>query len=302
MEIFQFQVKNNPIYAKYVSLIGKNPQSVSHYSKIPFLPISFFKSQKVVSGTFDTIQIFESSSTTGQGLSKNYVKSLTDYHNTCKLIFENQIGDLNDYEILGLLPNYLERNNSSLVSMVSFFIDHNQQKDGFFLYNHKKLVDRIRTTNHKKVLLFGVSFALLDFAANYSIEKGITIIETGGMKGRKVEITKELVYRQIQDAFPNSTIHSEYGMTELTSQAYSNKSGIYQCPPWMKVIPRSDNDPLSSNVLGQTAALNIIDLANIHSCCFIATEDLGKIYENGDFSVTGRMDHSDIRGCSLMIG
>ena len=301
LEIFQFQVKNNPVYAEYVSLIDKEPNSIDHYSSIPFLPISFFKTHKVITGLFEPRQIFESSSTTGQGLSRKYVKDLASYHGTCLRIFENQFGNLDDYLILGLLPNYLERGNSSLVNMVKSFMDRNEQTEGFYLYDHNKLLDRINTIEKKKILLFGVSFALLDFAESHTIRNEITVIETGGMKGRKTEITKEEVYQQLQNAFPNSHIHSEYGMTELTSQAYSNDSGIYRCPPWMKVTPRSDNDPLSSNALGQTAALNIIDLANLHSCSFIATDDLGKIHENGNFTVTGRMDHSDIRGCSLMI-
>lgn len=300
LQIFQFQVKNNPIYAQYVKLIDQEPSTIEHYTQIPFLPISFFKTHKVVTGQFKHQVIFESSSTTGNNTSKNYVENINLYHLNCLKIIEDKLGPIDQFEILGLLPNYLERQNSSLVSMVKYLMDKNNQTDSFYLYNHKDLSLKLQSKNTKK-LLFGVSFALLDFVSECPIDSELTIIETGGMKGRKKEMTKEEVYSQLQDGFPNSTIISEYGMTELFSQAYSNTKALYTCPNWMKVLPRSDNDPLSNSTNGHTAALNIIDLANLHSCSFIATEDLGKIYEDGSFEVSGRMDHSDIRGCSLMI-
>jgi len=300
LQIFQFQVKNNPIYAQYVKLIDQEPSTVNHYTEIPFLPISFFKTHKVVTQHFEPEAVFESSSTTGIHTSKHHVKDLSLYHNTAKHIFEQQIGPLNSYEFLGLLPNYLERQNSSLVSMVKYFMDHNLQNEGFYLHNHEDLYANLCNGKSNK-LLFGVSFALLDFSEQYPVEADITIIETGGMKGRKEEITKDAVYQQLKEGFPNAKIVSEYGMTELLSQAYSDEAAKYMCPNWMKVLPRADNDPLSNHANGHTSALNIIDLANLHSCSFIATDDLGKVHANGTFEVTGRLDHSDIRGCSLMV-
>jgi len=300
LKIFRFQAKNNLVYAQYLNLIDQEASKIDHYTQIPCLPITFFKTHKVVSGDFESALIFESSSTTGMGVSKNYLQNVSQYHHNCLQIIEQKLGDIREYEIFGLLPNYLERQHSSLVSMVEFLMQHNKQDDGFYLYNHEALLDRINTST-KKILLFGVSFALLDFAEQHTTTKEITVIETGGMKGRKKEITKEEVYTELKTAFINGTIISEYGMTELLSQAYSNDIGIYTGPSWMKVLPRADNDPLSHAVAGQSAALNIIDLANLHSCCFIATDDLGKVHHNGQFEVLGRLDYADIRGCSLMI-
>jgi hypothetical protein len=300
LKIFRFQAKNNLVYAQYLNLIDQEASKIDHYTQIPCLPITFFKTHKVVTGDFESAIIFESSSTTGMGVSKNYLQNVSQYHHNCLQIIEQKLGDIREYEIFGLLPNYLERQHSSLVSMVEFLMQHNKQDDGFYLYNHEALLNRINTST-KKILLFGVSFALLDFAEQHTTTKEITVIETGGMKGRKKEITKEEVYTELKTAFINGTIISEYGMTELLSQAYSNDIGIYTGPSWMKVLPRADNDPLSHAVAGQSAALNIIDLANLHSCCFIATDDLGKVHHNGQFEVLGRLDYADIRGCSLMI-
>ena len=301
LNIFQYQAKNNDIYAQYLDLIGKTTESISHFSEIPFLPISLFKTHDVITGKFETSQIFESSTTTGTIPSRHFIKNTNDYHQNCLKIIEQKIGPLSDFEVFGLLPNYLERKNSSLISMVKFLMEENQQSMNFFLYDFEKLYDKLHKSKKKK-LLFGVSFALLDFAQEYSLDlKDLTIIETGGMKGRKKEMTKSELYEQLQISFKNSSTISEYGMTELLSQAYSDKDCIYTCPAWMKVLPRADNDPLSKDtVKGHTAALNIIDLANINSCCFIATDDLGKVHEDGSFEVTGRLDQSDIRGCSLM--
>jgi hypothetical protein len=301
LNIFQYQAKNNKIYARYLDLIGKSTESISHYSEIPFLPISLFKTHDVKTGKFETSHVFESSTTTGTIPSRHFIKNINDYHQNCLKIIEQKIGSLSDYEVFGLLPNYLERKNSSLVSMVKFLMEENQQSMNFFLYDFKRLCVRLHESKKKK-LLFGVSFALLDFAQEYPLDlEDLIIIETGGMKGRKKEITKSELYEQLQNSFKTSTIISEYGMTELLSQAYSDKDCIYKCPPWMKILPRPDNDPLSKDMVkGHTAALNIIDLANINSCCFIATDDLGKVFEDGRFEVTGRLDQSDIRGCSLM--
>jgi hypothetical protein len=300
LQLFQFQAKYNAVYAQYLKLIDKDPDSIKDYRDIPFLPISFFKTHKVVSVSFNSEAIFQSSSTTGTYTAKHNVKSLSSYHQNCVRIIEDQIGSVSDYEILGLLPNYLERQNSSLVSMVKYLMDSNTQEDSFYLYNHDALIQKIEQST-KPILLFGVSFALLDFADRYASNKPFTIIETGGMKGRKIEITKAEVYSTLQASFPQATIRSEYGMTELLSQAYSDASARYTCPPWMKVLARADNDPLSNKANGRTAALNIIDLANLHSCAFIAADDLGQVFPDGSFEVTGRMDHSDVRGCSLMV-
>ncbi len=300
LQLFQFQAKNNAVYSEYIQLIDKQPDKVEHFTDIPFLPISFFKTHKVVSSTFEAETIFESSSTTGTGTSKHLVRHLSDYHATAKKIIESLVGQLNKYEILGLLPNYLERGNSSLVNMVKAFMDMNSQDDSFYLYEHDALNTKLLASGNK--ILFGVSFALLDFAEKYKVNsKDLTIIETGGMKGRKKELTKSEVYSALRASFPEAQIISEYGMTELTSQAYSNEEGIYTCPSWMKILPRTDNDPLKLQEYGKTAALNIIDLANIHSCAFIATDDLGKVYNDGRFEVVGRLDHADLRGCSLMV-
>ena len=300
LQIFQYQAKNNKVYAQYLQLIDKPPETIEHFTQIPFLPIAFFKTHTVVSEDFAPQKVFESSSTTGLNTSKHLVKDLDLYHTNCTKIIEQTIGNIADYEISGLLPNYLERENSSLVNMVTHLMDHNQQEKAFYLYNHEDLFEKLKNTGTKQ-LLFGVSFALLDFAQQYSVvSSNLTIIETGGMKGRKKEITKVEVYKQLRIAFPNATILSEYGMTELLGQAYSNENAKYTCPKWMKVLPRADNDPLSHEANGQTAALNIIDLANLYTCSFIATDDLGKVHEDGTFEVSGRIDYTDIRGCSLM--
>lgn len=289
------------MYAQYLQLIDKQPQSIEHFTQIPFLPISFFKTHTVVCGDFVPQKTFESSSTTGQNTSKHYLKDLALYHANCSKIIEQKLGKMEVYEISGLLPNYLERDNSSLVSMVAHLMHSNNQEDSFYLYNHEDLYQKLTTASHKQ-LLFGVSFALLDFADKYSVNvTDLTIIETGGMKGRKKEMTKSEVYNDLKAAFPKATIISEYGMTELLSQAYSDEHAKYSCPAWMKVLPRADNDPLSNEVNGHTAALNILDLANLHTCSFIATDDLGKIHSDGTFEVSGRIDYSDIRGCSLMV-
>ncbi len=302
LELFQYQAKNNAVYAEYLKLIDQQPELVKHYTQIPFLPISFFKTHKVTTGSFIAETIFESSSTTGKNTSKHFVADLSHYHTNTEHIFELLIGNLRDYEFYGLLPNYLERKNSSLVSMVGYFMQKNNQPNSFYLNNHADLYKALLAPSSKKKLLFGVSFALLDFADNYQLnDLELTIIETGGMKGRKKEVTKNEVYKEIKSAFPKATLISEYGMTELLSQAYSNEKAIYNCPPWMKVLPRADNDPLQLITNAKNGALNIIDLANTQSCAFIATDDLGKVYNDGSFEVIGRLDYADIRGCSLII-
>lgn len=300
LNIFQYQAKNNVVYAKYLELINQPPHTIHHFEQIPFLPISFFKTHHVVTGNFVPEHTFESSTTTGSTPSKHAIKDLDLYHTNSLQIIEDKLGKISSYEIFGLLPSYLERGNSSLVDMVQFLMEHNKQSHHFYLDDFESLIEAMASTSRKK-LLFGVSFALLDFAKIHSVQfPDLTIIETGGMKGRVKEITKLDLYQKLQLSFKESSIFSEYGMTELLSQAYSDENHIYTCPPWMRVLPRKDNDPFSHSANGHTAALNIIDLANIHSCCFIATDDLGKVYTDGRFEVTGRLDISDLRGCSLM--
>lgn len=300
LDLFHYQAENNSIYNQYLQLIDKRSFKPQHYSEIPFLPIQFFKTHRIVCGEFTPEIIFESSSTTGTGTSKHAVARLADYEKTATHFFEQITALYNAYELAGLLPNYLEKGNSSLVYMVTHLMKVNVQPERFYLYDFDALFQWIETCKATPIV-FAVSFALLDFATNYKTQKRFVIFETGGMKGRKKELTKTEFYAMIQEAFPNAEIRSEYGMTELSSQAYSNDQNQFETPPWMKVLPRIDNDPLSSAPYGKRAALNIIDLANIHSCAFIATDDLGIVYPNGSFEVLGRLDHSDIRGCSLLV-
>lgn len=303
IKIFHFQYVNNVIYQKYVNLLQIKPQNITHFSEIPFLPIDFFKTNKVITGEFSPECIFKSSSTTGLNRSKHFIKNISFYHENAKKCFEHFFSDLKNYIFLGLLPNYLEQGDSSLVSMVDFFTKNSQNSENnYYLYNHEALFKKLHQFNDKNVILFGVSYALLDFAENFNGSfPNLTIIETGGMKGRKKELTKDELYHIIRKSFPNSSICSEYGMTELTSQAYTTDLGIYQTVPWMKVLIRSADDPFA--ILGhqKQGAINIIDLANINSCCFIATDDIGKTIDEARFEISGRLDYSDIRGCSQLV-
>lgn len=299
LDLFRFHAKSNPVYAQYLDLIDKRTKDVYHFSEIPFLPISFFKTHPVRSYPFEAEVEFKSSSTTGVGRSTHSIPNLGHYLDNSRKIFESHYGRLQDLEILALLPNYLEQGDSSLVAMVDHFIAKSETSiPAHFLYDHQELLDRIEHST-KDIVLFGVSYALLDFAESRKSTLKFTIIETGGMKGRKKEWTKAELHSQILSSFPNARIHSEYGMTELMSQAYASDGIKYQCPPWMKVLLRSDNDPFGQ-IADKRGAINIIDLANIHSCAFIATDDLGKLYDDGSFEVLGRLDHSDIRGCSQL--
>ena len=240
-----------------------------------------------------------SSSTTGKGRSRHYMSSLKHYETTAQLAFELRFGPLSQYTFAGILPNYKEQGDSSLIYMVDHFMKHSASGSGYYLHEAEPLKKLLLQSEN--LVLFGVSFALLDLANSIGSEKeDLTIIETGGMKGRKKEITREELYAEIRKAFPNAHICSEYGMTELTSQAYSNENGILQCPPWMKVLVRDDTDPFSVSESGK-GALNIIDLANQDSCAFIATDDLAEVYEDGSFRILGRLDSSDQRGCALLI-
>ena len=299
LRLFHYQSKNNKVFSDYLNLIDVVPESIDQLEDIPYLPIGFFKTHEVLCQGIEAKIQFRSSGTGEHGRSRHLIYRLEDYHLNCQSIFEQRFRAVTDYELLGLLPSYIEQGESSLVSMVDHLAQISQTAEPhFYLYDHQALEERL--LSNSPTILFGVSYALLDFAKGRKMElPQLKIIETGGMKGRKKEITKQEVYRQLSAAFPLSEIISEYGMTELMSQAYTQDEGIYQSPPWMRVSLRADNDPLSSEH-DQRGAINIIDLANIHSCAFIATDDVGRLTSDGSFEVLGRLDHSDIRGCSLM--
>ena len=312
LAIFQYQAKHNSLYRQYLSLINVNPTTVTTLEAIPFLPISFFKTHDVrtIDSSPMTIAsqratIFSSSGTTGTTTSRHYVQDLAFYQSNTVLGFETFYGPIANYCILGLLPSYLERSGSSLVAMVDHFIQLSKHsKSGFFLYDHATLATVLKACQEAKqpTLLIGVSFALLDFATAYAMDlSGITIMETGGMKGRRKEITRQELHAILKTAFHVDAIHSEYGMTELLSQGYSKGGGIFHPTPTMKVLTREITDPFSHQKNAKTGVLNIIDLANLDSCSFIATDDLGKVYADGSFEILGRLDSSDVRGCNLMV-
>ena len=315
-EVFQFQLKNNKVYREWVSVVSgqlsvvseeinslnsdHSPLTTNNY----FLPISFFKSNTIITTEFEPETVFESSGTTQTINSRHLVKDVSIYKDSFFKAFELFYGDINDWCIIGLLPSYLERNNSSLVMMVDELIKaSNNPNSGFYLndYDSLKKVLLEQESKQQKTLLIGVTFALLDFAEDYPMQLKHTIVmETGGMKGRRKELTRAEVHDIITKGLGVEKVHSEYGMTELLSQAYSNGDGRFTCPPWMKVVVREEDDPLSIKPFGR-GVLNVIDLANIYSCSFIATEDVGIVYEDGSFEVWGRLDNSDIRGCSLLV-
>ena len=304
LEVFRFQYDHNSLYKTYADLVNAAPGAVSSITQIPFLPVGFFKTQTIRTTEFEPEKVFESSGTTQTINSRHLLKNVEIYQQSLFRGFDLFYGDIKDWCIIGLLPSYLERNNSSLVFMVDEWIRKSgHPQSGFYLNEYKKLHKTLQQLEAKKqkTLLIGVSFALLDLAEQYPIALQHTIVmETGGMKGRRKELTREELHGVLKKGFQVNEIHSEYGMTELLSQAYSKGNGVFYCPPWMKVLVREEEDPLRVRSR-ETGVLNIIDLANIYSCSFIATDDAGKIYENGSFEVLGRIDNSDIRGCSLMI-
>ncbi len=304
LEIFNFQYQNNPVYKAYTNALQINPASVQSIAQIPFLPIRFFKSHTITTGLFEPALVFESSGTTGSINSKHFVKDISLYEESFLKGFAAFYGNIQDWCIIGLLPSYLERSSSSLVYMVYKLIGMSQHSEsGFYLYDHDKLhrVLAELEKDNKKTLLIGVTYALLDFAEQFPmLLKNTIIMETGGMKGRREEMIRPEVHRLLKNAFGDMPVHSEYGMTELLSQAYSKGDGIFDCPPWMKVLVRDEEDPLLIKTQG-SGVINIIDLANIYSCSFIATDDAGKLNLDGSFEVVGRIDGSDLRGCSLMV-
>lgn len=305
MEIFQYQAKNNKVYASYLSELSINTKEVKEMWQIPFLPISFFKTHQVLCNHAIPKLTFESSGTTGMQTSKHFVSDIDFYKVVSKKIFEHFYGKLKTYTIMALLPSYLERSNSSLIYMVQHFIDHSANGSGFFLHNTGDLIKQIeeKINDKEKILLIGVTFALLDLAEKYEIDlSSVIVMETGGMKGRREELIREEVHQKLKNSFQLPCVHSEYGMTELLSQFYSKGNGVFSGPNWTKILTREANDPFSKGTKRETGIINVIDLANIDSCCFIETKDLGKLNDNsGYFEVKGRLDHSDVRGCNLLV-
>jgi len=305
LDIFKFQYENNEVYRDFCIHLRKSPQSVSTTLDIPFLPISFFKKHRVISTQKESQTIFTSSGTTQSTTSKHFVPDIGLYEESFLRAFELFYGKPKDFCILALLPSYLEREGSSLIYMVNSLIAKSgHPSSGFYLHNLDELRDKLKQLEQKgtKTLLVGVSFALLDLAEASPLSlKNTIVMETGGMKGRRKELIREELHQILEKALGVEHIHSEYGMTELLSQGYSKGSGIFETPPWMKILTRDTEDPLSIQPHGKTGGINVIDLANLYSCSFIATQDLGKIHPNGTFEVLGRFDDSDIRGCNLMV-
>jgi phenylacetate-coenzyme A ligase PaaK-like adenylate-forming protein len=306
LRLFYEQAARNEVYKDFLGFLGVDPARIKQVEDIPYLPIAFFKSHMVATGDCpDPETIFTSSGTSGSATSKHIVPQLAFYLENARRNFESFYGPLTNYHILALLPSYLEREGSSLVSMVNYFIQKSASPHGgFYLQDYEGLLEKIKDIkNHsRQVLLIGVSFALLELAERYEVDLGhCLIMETGGMKGRRKEIIREELHEFLRNRFKTNTIHSEYGMTELMSQAYSAGNGLYKPPSWMKVFVRDINDPFKMEQIGKTGGINIIDLANWHSCAFIETQDLGKVHQNGNFEVLGRFDNSDIRGCNLLV-
>lgn len=305
LHIFKFQFENNPVYRSFCDLLYKHPSDINKIEDIPFLPIQFFKTHNVLSNNQPIEKTFTSSGTSGNVTSNHLVTDLTFYENSYSEGFNHFYGAIKNYVVLALLPSYLERDGSSLVYMVNDLISKSKQPEsGFYLNN---LEDLARTLNQleskgQKTLLIGVSFALLDLVEQFQFNlKHTTVMETGGMKGRRKEIIRQELHKILQTGFGVDKIHSEYGMTELLSQAYSYGQGVFKCPNWMRILTRDTEDALTLHNDGKTGGINVIDLANINSCSFIATQDLGCVQENGSFEIIGRFDNSDIRGCNLMV-
>ena len=307
LAVFLYQYNNTEVYGKFVKSLKIKANAIKHYSEIPFIPIEFFKTQQISSKPLsaDTVQ-FTSSGTTGQITSTHYVSDINLYEKSFIKGFELFYGKPNNYCILALLPNYLERGGSSLVYMFDRLIKESAHPlSGFYLHTTDALIKTLAHLKHasQKTLLLGVTYALLDLA-DHDIVVGehVTVMETGGMKGRRKEMIKEEVHAVLKEKLSTHAIHSEYGMTELLSQAYAKRDGLFECPPWMRVLIRDTNDPFSYVKPGKGGGINVIDLANLYSCSFIETKDLGKMHADGSFEILGRFDNSDLRGCNLMIG
>jgi hypothetical protein len=306
LSVFQFQAENNRVYNAYLKNLQLDFTKITSIQQIPFLPIEFFKTQRVVSGEWKPEAEFSSSGTTGATTSRHLVWSLPFYLAHADLTFERYFGPLKDCTILALLPSYLDREGSSLIAMIRHFIGQTQSEhSGFYLHYQEELLIKLEAVrgSRRKVILWGVSFALLDLAEKFEIDLShCIVIETGGMKGRRKEWIREELHGFLCQRFNVAQIGSEYGMTELMSQAYSMGNGVYATPPWMKIVIREINDPFSNLPPGKAGGINVIDLANAHSCAFIETQDLGKKAQSGYFEVLGRIDNSDVRGCNLLVG
>ncbi len=305
LQIFKFQFENNRVYRSFCDLLYKHPSDVKSLKAIPFLPIQFFKSHSVLSSAESVQTTFTSSGTMGSNTSKHLITNLEIYEQSFKKGFKHFYGNIQDYVVLALLPSYLDREGSSLIYMVDALIKQsNHPESGFYLNNLSELKNTLSKLDSegKKVLLIGVSFALLDLVEARQFQlKNTIIMETGGMKGRRKELIREELHTILKQGFGVETIHSEYGMTELLSQAYSQGNGIFKCPNWMRIVTRDTEDAMTIQPSGKAGGINVIDLANINSCSFIATQDLGRVYENSSFEIIGRFDASDIRGCNLMV-
>ena len=305
LKVFRFQYENNQVYREFCDFLKVEKGNIKSLQQIPFLPIQFFKSHKIVSNSNTIQETFTSSGTTGLISSQHFITDVSLYKESYRNAFSEFYGNIQDYTILALLPSYLERQGSSLIYMVKDLIELSDNPDsGFYLHNYNELTAKLieLDSSGKNVILIGVTYALLDLIEHQNFKlKNTIIMETGGMKGKRKEMIREELHDILCKSFGVYSIHSEYGMTELLSQAYSLGNGIFECPNWMNILIRDTEDALSFVVTGKTGGINIIDLANINSCSFIATQDLGKKYQNNSFEVLGRFDNSDIRGCNLMI-
>lgn len=306
LQTFRYQYQHNQVYQRFCTLLGRTPDKVRQLTDIPFLPIEFFKSEAVYCGNERPTTVFTSSGTTGSQTSRHYVKDLAVYQQSFRQGFADFYGNIEEYTVLALLPSYLERTGSSLITMVADLIERSGSADsGFYLNEYNLLAKKLTALDRsgRKVLLIGVSFALLDLVETHRFQlKNTIVMETGGMKGRRKELIREELHAILCEGFGVEHIHSEYGMTELLSQAYSAGSGLYESVRWLKVLIRDTNDALSYQRPLKTGGINLIDLANIYSCSFIATQDLGRLHPDGKFEVLGRFDNADIRGCNLLIG
>lgn len=304
-QVFHHQYDHIPVYRRFCDLLKVSPEDVKVLEDIPFLPIEFFKSKEIKPAERTIEKIFTSSGTTGSATSSHFVTDLSLYEMSFTKAFQKFYGNIEDYVVLALLPSYLEREGSSLIYMADHLIKASlHPESGFYLSNLSELGEKLNRLDNsgKKVLLLGVSFALLDLVEDQKFHlKNTTVMETGGMKGRRREMIREELHKILKNGFGVNSIHSEYGMTELLSQAYSSGSGIFNCPPWMKILIRDPEDALSYPENGKTGGINVIDLANFNSCSFIATRDLGKIIGQNEIEILGRFDNSDLRGCNLMV-
>jgi len=305
LKIFRFQYENNSVYRQFCELLKVEKGTVKSVKQIPFLPIQFFKSHRVLSNENPIQETFTSSGTTGMDTSKHLITDISLYEQSYRKGFSEFYGTIEDYVVLALLPSYLERQGSSLIYMVKDLIElSNNHSSGFYLNNYNELILKLIELDNsgQNVILIGVTYALLDLIELQKFQlKNTIVIETGGMKGKRKEIVREELHKILCHGFGVNSIHSEYGMTELLSQAYSFGNGIFECPNWMNIIIRDTEDAMTYVESGKTGGINVIDLANINSCSFIATQDLGKKYANNTFEVLGRFDNSDIRGCNLMV-